>query len=83
MFCDAPAAAKCTHTLDACIQCFTQQRDMAALPRVGTIMRKEENMLRKRNRLNRLRLRNATIARKIANAQGVTLSEWVALWSYD
>ncbi len=73
-FCDAPAAAKCTHTLDACIQCFTQERNMAALPTiVGTIMCTEENMLRKRNRLNRLRLRNATIARKIANAQGIPL----------
>ena len=73
LYCDAPAAAKCTHTLEACIQCFTQERDMAAVPIVGTEMRTEENMLRKRNRLNRLRLRNATTARKIANAKGIPL----------
>jgi hypothetical protein len=74
IYCDAPAAAKCTLTLDACPQCFTQARDMAAPPRVGAEMRSEENMLRKRDRLNRLRIRNAKTARKIANAQGIPLT---------
>ena len=74
VYCDAPAAAKCTQTLNACVQCFTQEGDMAAPPRVGTQMRTEENMLRKRNRLNRLRIRNATTAQKIANAQGIPLT---------
>ncbi len=46
---------------------------MAALPIVGPEMRTEENMLRKRIRLNRLRLRNAKTARKIANAKGIPL----------
>jgi hypothetical protein len=73
ILCDAPAAAKCTHTLDACIQCFTQEHDMAVYPIVGTEMRTEENMLRKRDRLNRLRLRNAKTARKLANAKGIPL----------
>ncbi len=40
---------------------------------VGTEMRTEENMLRKRNQLNRLRLRNATTARKLPNAKGIPL----------
>ena len=73
LYCDAPAAAKCTHTLEACMQCFTQERDMAAVPILGTEMRTEENMLRKRDRLNRLRLRNAKTARKMANAYGIPL----------
>jgi hypothetical protein len=73
IFCDAPAAAKCTHTLDACIQCFTPENEMATFPTIGTEMRTEENMLRKRDRLNRLRLRNAKTATKLANAKGIPL----------
>jgi hypothetical protein len=73
LFCDAPAAAKCTQTLDACVQCFTQEKDMDVLPIVRPEMRTEENMLQKRTRLNRLRLRNAKTARRIANAKGIPL----------
>ena len=73
LFCDAPAAAKCTQTLDACVQCFTQEKDMDVLPIVRPEMRTEENMLQKRTWLNRLRLRNAKTARRIANAKGIPL----------
>ena len=47
IYCDHPAAAKCTHTLMACVQCFTKKDDMDTPP-VHMEMRNEENMARKR-----------------------------------
>ena len=72
IYCDHPAAAKCTHTLMACVQCFTKKDDMDTPP-VHMEMRNEENMARKRRLFHIDGQRNIKRAKKMAKAAGVEL----------
>ena len=72
IYCDAPAAAKCTNTLKACVQCFTTEKYMDTPP-VHMQLRNEENMARKRKWLEIASRTNVTKAKRLARAQGVEL----------
>ena len=72
IYCDHPAAAKCTQTRKACVQCFTKEKDMDTPP-VHMQMRNEENMARKRKLLEIDSRTNVTKAKRMAKAQGIEL----------